>query len=49
MNLLNLITTCFEIILHNKSHLEVLRLLESNPHMSQRDLSDALGVSLGKN
>jgi EPS-associated MarR family transcriptional regulator len=34
--------------LHNKSHLEVLRLLESNPYMSQRDLSDALGVSLGK-
>lgn len=34
--------------MHNKSHLEVLRLLESNPRMSQRDLSDALGVSLGK-
>lgn len=34
--------------LHEESHLKVLRLLESNPGMSQRDLSDALGVSLGK-
>jgi EPS-associated MarR family transcriptional regulator len=25
----------------------VLRLLESNPHMSQRELSKSLGVSLG--
>lgn len=30
------------------NHLKVLRLLEVNPHMSQRDLADALGVSLGK-
>ena len=30
------------------NHLEVLRLLEANPHLSQRDLADALGVSLGK-
>lgn len=28
--------------------LKVLRLLEANPQMSQRDLADALGVSLGK-
>lgn len=34
--------------LHEESHLKVLRLLETNPGMSQRDLSDALGVSLGK-
>ena len=25
-----------------------MRLLEANPHLSQRELSDALGVSLGK-
>lgn len=31
-----------------ESHLKVLRLLESNPHMNQRDLAEALGVSLGK-
>ncbi len=34
--------------LHEESHLKVLRLLESNPHMNQRALSKALGVSLGK-
>lgn len=34
--------------LREENHLKVLRLLESNPHMSQRDLSEALGVSLGK-
>lgn len=34
--------------LHEESHLKVLRLLESNPGLSQRELSDALGVSLGK-
>lgn len=34
--------------LHEESHLKVLRLLEANPGMSQRDISDALGVSLGK-
>lgn len=26
----------------------VLRLLEANPHMSQRDLTDVQGVSLGR-
>lgn len=25
-----------------------MRLLEANPHLSQRELADALGVSLGK-
>lgn len=34
--------------LQEENHLKVLRLLEVNPHMSQRDLADALGVSLGK-
>jgi EPS-associated MarR family transcriptional regulator len=30
------------------THFKVLRLLEENPHMNQRDLAQALGVSLGK-
>lgn len=34
--------------IHEESHLRVLRLLEENPHMSQRDLAEASGVSLGK-
>lgn len=34
--------------LQEENHLKVLRLLEANPHMNQRDLADALGVSLGK-
>jgi EPS-associated MarR family transcriptional regulator len=34
--------------LHQESHLHVLRLLESNPHLNQRELAAALGVSLGK-
>ena len=31
-----------------ETHLRVLRLLQGNPHMTQRELADALGVSLGK-
>jgi EPS-associated MarR family transcriptional regulator len=34
--------------LHEENHLKVLRLLEANPHLSQRDLADALKISLGK-
>ena len=34
--------------LHQDTHLKVLRLLEANPQMSQRELAAALGVSLGK-
>jgi EPS-associated MarR family transcriptional regulator len=34
--------------IHQDTHLKVLRLLESNPQMNQRDLAAALGVSLGK-
>lgn len=33
---------------HEENHLKVLRLLVENSHMNQRDLADALGVSLGK-
>ncbi|MBU3071670.1 MarR family EPS-associated transcriptional regulator [Aestuariicella sp. G3-2] len=29
-------------------HFKILRLLEADPHVSQRQLSDELGVSLGK-
>ncbi|MFC4296745.1 MarR family EPS-associated transcriptional regulator [Castellaniella hirudinis] len=35
-------------ITYEESHLKVLRLLESDPGLSQRDLSRALGISLGK-
>lgn len=34
--------------LQEENHLKVLRLLDANPRMSQRDLAEALGVSLGK-
>jgi EPS-associated MarR family transcriptional regulator len=30
------------------THLKVLRLLEASPQLNQRELSEALGVSLGK-
>ena len=36
------------ISIHEDTHLKVLRLLESQPHMSQRELAQAVGVSLGK-
>lgn len=31
-----------------ESHLKVLRLLEQNPNLSQRELAEALGISVGK-
>ena len=34
--------------LYEESHLKVLRLLESNPQLSQRELAEELGVSVGK-
>jgi len=34
--------------LKDESHLKVLRLLESDPRLSQRELARSLGVSLGK-
>lgn len=37
-----------QISIHQETHLKVLRLLEVNPQMNQRDLAAALGVSLGK-
>ncbi len=37
-----------QISIHQETHLKVLRLLEVNPQMNQRDLAASLGVSLGK-
>ncbi|WP_404359010.1 MarR family EPS-associated transcriptional regulator [Methylotuvimicrobium sp. KM1] len=34
--------------LQDETHLRVLRLLENNAHMNQRELAENLGVSLGK-
>lgn len=34
--------------LQEENHLKVMRLLLDNPSLSQRELADALGVSLGK-
>ncbi len=33
---------------HDVTHLKVMRLLQVNPQMKQRELAQALGVSLGK-
>ncbi len=30
------------------THFQILRLLQANPHMNQRDLASELGISLGK-
>lgn len=35
-------------LLPKESHLKALRLLEANPELSQRELAQALGISLGK-
>jgi EPS-associated MarR family transcriptional regulator len=37
-----------EAFVYQEAHFKVLRLLESNPQMNQRDLAAAAGVSLGK-
>ena len=37
-----------DLSLHDETHLKVLRLLESTPNINQRQLAQALGVSLGK-
>ena len=34
--------------LNDEHHLKVLRLLQDNPALSQRELARALGISLGK-
>lgn len=33
---------------HTEIHLKVLRLLQNNPDLNQREMADILGVSLGK-
>lgn len=35
-------------MLTEETHLKLLKLLQTNPEMSQRELSRALGISLGK-
>jgi EPS-associated MarR family transcriptional regulator len=35
-------------LINEESHLKTLRLLEANPDLSQRELAQALGISLGK-
>jgi EPS-associated MarR family transcriptional regulator len=37
-----------EVFIYQEAHLRVLRLLELNPKMNQRELAAAAGVSLGK-
>lgn len=34
--------------MHNEAHLKVLRCIEGNPEISQRELAKELGISLGK-
>ena len=34
--------------LHDESHLKVLRLIQANPNIGQREMAQAIGVSLGK-
>src|SRR5450759_1186193 len=35
-------------LIHQEIHLQMLRLLQANPQINQRDLAAALGISLGK-
>ena len=35
-------------LIHQETHLQILRLLQANPQLNQRDLAAALGISLGK-
>ena len=37
-----------DLSIHDETHLNVLRLLESTPQINQRKLAESLGVSLGK-
>jgi EPS-associated MarR family transcriptional regulator len=37
-----------EELIHQETHLQMLRLLQANPQLNQRDLAAALGISLGK-
>jgi EPS-associated MarR family transcriptional regulator len=38
----------FDTDLHDESHLKILRVLETNPDINQRELAAAVGISLGK-
>jgi ABC-type cobalamin/Fe3+-siderophores transport system ATPase subunit len=48
----NYLTICVQrlnkLMASSEIHLRVLRLLEANPHLTQRELADELGISLGK-
>jgi EPS-associated MarR family transcriptional regulator len=35
-------------LIHQETHLQMLRLLQANPQINQRELAVALGISLGK-
>lgn len=35
-------------VVQEESHLKVLRLLEQDPNLSQRELAEVLGISVGK-
>ena len=37
-----------KVSIHQDTHLKVLRLLEADPQINQRELAAALGISLGK-
>lgn len=45
---LALVSPVPNILIHDENHLKVLRLLELNPRINQRDLAEGLGVSVGK-
>lgn len=45
---LALVSLVPNILIHDENHLKVLRLLELNPRINQRDLAEGLGVSVGK-
>lgn len=43
-----LVAADLPVSLQEETHFRVLNLLQANPHLSQRELATALGVSLGK-
>ena len=36
------------VALHDEIHLKLMRLVQANPSLQQRDIAKALGISLGK-
>ena len=36
------------VTLHDEIHLKLMRLVQANPSLQQRDIAKALGISLGK-